>query len=221
MFGNFLVATGIGQGLGPYVVALVGGDATVPDAARAVDSTLLLRRPDVASAELVLAATHADVNSVRAEFYPRLTLSLMAGIIATSSKVISGMPLFWDTSFGLGAPIFDGGLAQSKTAGAEARRQLALANYQYAVSVAFRETYEALAMLDASDRQFKANAQEVETRRKSLSLTQKSLDAGRSSKFEVFSETIVLLNSEISLTDARLNQLTARCQYYKALGGGY
>ena len=34
VFGNFLVATGIGQGLGPYVVALVGGDATVPDTQR-------------------------------------------------------------------------------------------------------------------------------------------------------------------------------------------
>ena len=31
VFGNFLVATGMGQGLGPYVVAYVGGNATVPD----------------------------------------------------------------------------------------------------------------------------------------------------------------------------------------------
>ena len=198
-----------------------GGEPALPQTAREVDSTLLLRRPDVASAELVLAAAHADVNSVRAEYYPRLTLSLMAGIIATSSKAISGMPLFWDTSLGLGAPLFDGGLLDAKTAGAKARRQLALANYQYAVTVAFRETYEALAMLEASDRQFSATVQEVYTRRKSLALTQKSLDAGRSSKFDVFSETIVLLNSEMSMSDARLNQLTARCQYYKALGGGY
>ena len=31
VFGNFLMVTGIGQGLGPFIVGLVGGDARVPD----------------------------------------------------------------------------------------------------------------------------------------------------------------------------------------------
>jgi len=61
----------------------------------------------------------------------------------------------------------------------------------------------------------------VATRKKSLVLMQKSYDVGRSSKFEVLSESIKVLNAELLLADARQNQLVARSQYFKALGGGF
>jgi outer membrane protein, multidrug efflux system len=193
----------------------------LPDTPREVDSVLLLRRPDVASAELLLVAAHADVNSARAEFYPRLTLSLLAGFVASTSNAISGMPLFWDASAGLVGPIFDGGLVQSKVDGAEARRQKALANYQYMVSAAFRDTYQSLVLLETSDREVKSREGEVTTRKRALVLAEKSYDAGRTSKFEVLSETVRVLNSQLYLVDAKFNQFTARSRYYKALGGGF
>lgn len=200
---------------------LRGAKLKLPDVPRELDSTLLLRRPDVASAELLLVAAHADVNSARAEFYPRLTLSLLAGFVSSTSKAISGMPLFWDASAGLSGPIFDGGLVQSKVDGAEARRQKALAHYQYTVSSAFRDAYQALVLLDASDRQVASSEEEVLTRKRAQVLAEKSYDAGRSSKFEVLTETVRVLNSQVYLVDAKFNQFTARSQYYKALGGGF
>jgi multidrug efflux system outer membrane protein len=194
---------------------------TIPETPRAVDSLLLLRRPDVASAELLLVAAHADVNSARAEFYPRLTLSLLAGFITSTSNAISGMPLFWEAGAGLAGPIFDGGLVQSKVDGAEARRQKALAHYQYTVSLAFRDTYQALVLLDTSDREVKSVEEQVATRRRAVVLAEKSYDAGRSAKFEVLSEQVRLLNAQLALVDAKFSQFTARSQYYKAVGGGF
>ena len=198
-----------------------GSMPIVPQTPREVDSILLLRRPDVASAELLLVAAHADVNSARAEFYPRLTLSLLAGFVASTSSAISGMPLFWEAGAGLVGPIFDGGLVQSKVDAAEARRQKALAHYQYTVSLAFRDVYQSLVQLDASDRQFKSIQEELTVRKRSIVLAEKSYDAGRTSKFEVLAETVKALNSAMLLADARFNQLSARSQYYKALGGGF
>lgn len=193
----------------------------VPAMAHDFDSALLLRRPDVASAEQMLIAAHADLNATRAERYPRLNLSLLAGLIASSSGLISGFPLFLDASAGLTGPIYDAGLVQSKSEAAEARKQKAIAHYRYTVALAFRETYEAMLLRETSDRQFASSEAEVATRKKSLALTQKSYDAGRSSKFEVLSESIKVLNAELSLADARQNQLNARSQYFKALGGGF
>jgi multidrug efflux system outer membrane protein len=193
----------------------------VPETPREIDSALLLRRPDVASAELLLVAAHADIHSARAEFYPRLTLSLLAGFVASTSKLISGMPLFWDASGSLTAPIFDAGLVQSKVDGAEARRLQALAHYQYTVSLAFRDAYQALVLLDTSDRQVKSTEDEIVVRKRSVVLAEKSYEAGRTSKFEVLSETIKVLNSQLLLADAKYTQLSARSQYYKALGGGF
>lgn len=194
---------------------------TIPETPRVVDSQLLLRRPDVASAELLLVAAHADVNSARAEFYPRLTLSLLAGFVASTSSAISGMPLFWEAGAGLAGPIFDGGLVQSKVDGAEARRQKALAHYQYTVSLAFRDTYQALVLLDTSDREVKSVEEQVATRRRAVALAEKSYDAGRSAKFEVLGEQVRLLNAQLALVDAKFSQFTARSQFYKAVGGGF
>ena len=198
-----------------------GAQPHVPETPREFDSALLLRRPDVASAEQMLVAAHADLNATRAERYPRLNLALLAGLIASSTGVITGFPFFWDASATLSGPIYDAGLVQSKSEGAEARREKAVAHYRYTVSLAFRDTYEAMLLRDTSDTQVATSEAEVATRKKSLALTQKSYDAGRSSKFEVLAESIKVLNAELSLADARQNQLLARSQYYKALGGGF
>lgn len=193
----------------------------VPDTPREVDSALLMRRPDVASAEQMLVAAHADLNATRAERYPRLNLALLAGLIASTTGAITGFPLFIDASATLTGPIYDAGLVKSRGESAEARREKAVAHYRYTVNVAFRDTYEAMVLREASDRQVAASEAEVATRKQSLVLTQKSYDAGRSSKFEVLGESIKVLNAELALADARQNQLLARSQYYKALGGGF
>lgn len=198
-----------------------GGTLVLPNPPREFDSVLLLRRPDVASAEQMLVATHADVNAARAEIYPRLNLSMLAGFVSSTSSLVSGMPLFFDARATLIGPIFDGGLVQSKIDASQARRDMALAHYRYTVSLAFKDAYEALILREAGDRQVLASETEVQTRRKSLALTQRSYDAGRSSKYEVLSESIKVLNAELTLADARYVQQVSRSQYYKALGGGF
>jgi len=98
---------------------------------------------------------------------------------------------------------------------------MAEAHFEYTVALAFRETYEAMAMRDASDRQFEAIESEVKLRKQSLELTEKSYAAGQSTKFEVLYETVKVLDAQLSLADARQSQFVARSQIYKALGGGF
>ena len=198
-----------------------GQQLTLPDIPTDFDAALLLRRPDVASAMQLLAAAQADLNSIQAERYPRLNLSILAGLVGSTGKLVSGAPLFWDIGAGMTAPIYDAGLIQSKGDAAEARKEKAIAHYRYTLTLAYRDTYEALAQRETSDRQEKQATIEVDTRKASLALAEKSYDAGRSSKFEVLSESIKVLNAEIARNDARLNQFIARSRYFKALGGGY
>lgn len=198
-----------------------GAAPVLPQTPREVDSMRLLHRPDVASAEQLLVASHADVNSARAEFYPRLNLSALVGFVTSSSKAISGMPMFWDASAGLTGPLFDGGLVQSRVDAAEARKARALAHYQSTVSAAFRDTYLALALLDTTDRQVASFEEEVATRKRAAELAERSYEAGRTSKFEVLTEQVRVLNAQTFLIDARYYQFASRGLYFKALGGGY
>ena len=194
---------------------------TLPEAPREFDTALLLRRPDVASAEQMLVAANADVNAARAEQLPRLNLSLLLGLIATSSSAISGLPLYADLTAGLSAPIYDAGLLQSKVEAAEARKEKAIAHYRYTVSLAFREVYEAMVQREAGDKTVVSAEKTVAVRKQSLVLAEKSYDAGRTSKFEVLSETIKVLNAQMALTEARQNQFVASSQFYRAIGGGF
>ncbi|MNR02009.1 Toluene efflux pump outer membrane protein TtgI precursor [compost metagenome] len=185
------------------------------------DSVLLLRRPDVASAEQMLAAANADVNAARAENLPRLDFALLAGLIASSSLAISGFPLYADLGAGMSAPIYDAGLLQSKVDAAEARKNKAMTHYRYTVALAFRDVYAAMIDRDTSDRQVAAAIKQVKLLKQSLALIEKSYSAGNSSKFEVLAEMIDILNAQTALTDARLEQFIARSEFYKAIGGGF
>lgn len=193
----------------------------LPEVPNEFDSGLLLRRPDVASAEQLLAATHADVNAVHAERFPRLNLALLAGLIASSSSAISGFPVFGDLSAGVSAPIYDGGSLQSKVDAATARKDEAIAQYRHTVALAFRDVYAAMVDRDAGDRQVDAAVKAVKIRKQALALTERSYDAGRSSKFEVLAETIEFLNAQTARTDAQLSQYVARAEFFKAIGGGF
>ena len=198
-----------------------GKPLQVPASPLEFDSALLLRRPDVASAEQLLIATHADLNAVRAERYPRLSLTSLAGLLASTSAAISGAPVYWDLTAGLTGPIYDAGLLQSRIKGAGASQDKAVAHYRYTVSLAYRDTYQALVGIEASDRQLAATEREVQSRQQALALTRRSFDAGRSSMYEVLGETTKVVNARMGVVDARHQQLAARSRYYKALGGGY
>jgi multidrug efflux system outer membrane protein len=202
-------------------VARNGTLPTLPEMPSEFDSALLLRRPDVASAEQMLAAANADVNAARAERLPRLNLALLAGLIASSSPAITGFPLYADLGAGVSAPIYDAGLLQSKVDAAQARKDQAVAHYRYTVAIAFRDVYGAMVDREAGDRQVDASIKVLKIRKQALALTEKSYGAGRSSKFEVLSETIDILNAQTALTDARLNQFIARIEFFKAIGGGF
>lgn len=193
----------------------------LPDAPKEFDSALLLRRPDVASAEQFLIATHADINAIQAERYPRLTLSVLAGLLLTSSSAISGVPLYWDITGGLIAPLYDGGLIDARVEGAQARRDKAEAHYRETLNIAFRNIYDSMVYRNASDVQLTSSENEVEMRRKAVALTEKSYEAGRSSKFEVLTELVKYYNARLEVVGARLDQYIASARIYKALGGGF
>ena len=185
-----------------------------------VDTRVLLRRPDVAAAEWGVQAEHANWNVSQAQRYPRLSLNLVGGLLASSSALISGLPLSFEASAGAGVPIFDGGALDAQVQAAQARRDRAVVQYRQTVMQAHREVHDAVLQVQGSDRHAAALLQELGLRQQALALAQRSYQAGRSSQYEVLSETVKVLQVQWAMSDTRQSQWVARSQFYKAMGGG-
>jgi multidrug efflux system outer membrane protein len=109
-------------------------------------SEILLRRPDVIDAEYRLRAANADIGVARARLFPEISLT---GLLGLASDALGSLFSGGNFSASAGADaryaIFDGGAARGGVAVSEARQDAALAAYEKAIQVAFREVADALA----------------------------------------------------------------------------
>ena len=152
---------------------LVGGkvaDADLPptieDAAQhlgelpaGLSSEVLLRRPDVVQAEYDLRSANARIGAARANFFPTISLTGVAGLASTAlSTLFTGGAFNWTVAPSATVPLFDGGANRGNLAYARAQRDYAVANYQRTIQTAFREVADALARRGTIDRQLAADA---------------------------------------------------------------
>ncbi|HLU49808.1 MAG TPA: efflux transporter outer membrane subunit [Planctomycetota bacterium] len=136
---------------GDYPSGSIGADMrTLPEVPEVVPvglpSDLLLRRPDISSAERRLQAAGARVLEARRAFFPRVSLTTSGG---TSSNELEDLvdPDFavWTLAGNLIQPLFQGGRLRSNLELAESRERELVEGYLATVLDAFREVESALA----------------------------------------------------------------------------
>jgi NodT family efflux transporter outer membrane factor (OMF) lipoprotein len=216
---TLLVGEPVGQ---DFQVGTTTAALSLPDLPAGTPSEVLTRRPDVRQAEQQLVAANANIGAARAAFFPRITLT--AGIGSASTE-LSG--LFKSGSFGftvaptLLQPIFDAGRNQANLGLANVNRDIAIAQYEKAIQVAFREVADALAgratLVDQLQAQRNvANAESVRFR-----LSQLRYDNGVSSYLDLLDAQRSLFTAQQAEIQTRLAQLQNQVLLYRALGGGW
>ena len=86
-----------------------------------VPSEVLERRPDIASAERLVAAANAQIGVALAAYYPTVSLVQPAVLKATSlSQWISAPSRLWSVGPAISETVFDGGLRAGLTEQARA-----------------------------------------------------------------------------------------------------
>src|SRR5690606_17191241 len=107
-------------------------------------SDVIERRPDIRAAEQQLRAANANIGAARAAFFPRIALT---GAFGTASSQLSGLfdsgSLAWSFTPQISLPLFDGGRNRANLDLAEARKNIAVAQYEQAIQTAFREVADA------------------------------------------------------------------------------
>ena len=184
-----------------------------------LDSSILLRRPDVIEAEFRLRSANAQIGAARAAFFPRLSLTGLAGL--ASGGLTS---LFTGNAFGaaitpsITLPIF-GGANSGNLANARAQREGALAAYQKSLQVAFRDVADALARRATVDRQLAAQLELEAAARDTAYLTAARYKGGVASFLESLDAQRSLYAARRSLANTRLLRARSVVTLYRSLGG--
>ncbi len=188
----------------------------IPDG---LPSELLRRRPDIANAELQLAATDANLAAARKAFLPRLNLSVSGG--SAMSTLLTGPISVWSVGGSALAPLFEGGALRAGAEGAAAQRDLAALAYRKTALAALREVDDALTAAQANARQVTIITAERDALAESLRLATNRYRAGYSPYLEQLDAQRGLLAAELALAQARADHLTALVALYRAMGGGW
>ena len=183
---------------------------------------LLERRPDVLAAEERLRGANASIGAARAAFFPRITLT---GALGTASSELSGLfgggSGIWSFMPQISLPIFDGGRNRANLDLAEVRRDLAVADYERTIQVAFREVADALAARSTIGERLQAQQAQVAAAARSLELAELRYRGGVDSQLPWLDAQRTLLAAEQGLLAARAAQVSNLIELYKALGGGW
>ena len=196
--------------------------AMPPEITAGLPSQLLQRRPDLVRAEQELAAATARIGMAKADRFPKLSLT---GILGVASPQLS--KLFANgTDFGVVGPSLAGPLLNAQILGfqqeaVEAQARQAVAQYEQAILVAFKEVEDALVAVRTALEQRSAQAEQVESLRSAFRLASLRYQGGLANYLDVLIAQRNLFDAELSLTSTHRLHLVSVVQLYKALGGGW
>ncbi len=191
-----------------------------PEIPAGLPSSLLERRPDVRQAEQRLAAATARIGVAEAQRFPQIGLTASGGVASTSlsNLLTSGT---WAVGAGLVQPIFNAGRNRSRVALAEAQAQEVALAWQGTVLQSLREVADALVAYQRRREVRETQEALVVAAADARRLADVRYRGGATGYLEVLDSETRLFLAELVLVQARLTELTAFVEVYRALGGGW
>jgi NodT family efflux transporter outer membrane factor (OMF) lipoprotein len=203
----------IGQiGLAPL------SDGIPPDAGVA----LIGRRPDIVAARLRVEAAADRIKVARADFYPNVSLNLLAGFQSLGlNTLLSAGSITGNGGAALALPIFKSDTLAGRYRGARADFDQAVARYDATLVGALREVADVIASRRSVTAQRGDLAAALAAAREARRIAGLRYRGGLASQFPVLQadDTLIEIRRTQAENDAR--QLTLDVALMRALGGGF
>jgi len=202
--------------------ALTNTELLPPPIPPGLPASLLERRPDVVEAEQILVAANADIGVAKSLFYPTISLTgFLGGVSGDLTTFLGGTGGVWSLGAGLFQPIFQAGRIRRNLEAAQARFDGALAGYQKAALNSYREVANALVTIQKLAEQRAARELGVTALQDASDLSRERYESGLASYIEILTADQQLFEQQLLLAQTRGDELRARAELYRALGGGW
>lgn len=179
-------------------------------------------RPDLRAAEARLRAQALDVEAVRAEFLPRLSISGALGIVAGSfSGLGAAGSAAWFVAPSVSVPLFDGGRIEARLQAARAGQREALLAYRQRVLLATEEVESALVQVRQGQQRLVALQQRAHHAVHAEGLARKRFEAGSTDLLELLDAQRTSQQAELGLVAAVTAQRQQLVALQRALGAGF
>lgn len=205
----------------PTAPAAAALPAEVPAPRAGLPAEVLLQRPDVLAAEQKLIAANANIGAARAAFLPRILLTVAAGSASAAlSGLFQGGSGAWSFVPILKYPLFDADRGQGNVDLAEARKVIAVAEYEKTIQQAFREVADLLAARTHLATQLEASVAAARAQEERLQRVEARYKAGVSSYLELLDAQREHFAAQQAVLAARRALAVTGASLYIALGGG-
>jgi NodT family efflux transporter outer membrane factor (OMF) lipoprotein len=230
-----LIALGVSRAQNEHAIAVLVGrnpeDMSIPHSTKlpvlptipaGVPSTLLQRRPDIATAERQMASANAAIGVAVAAYYPDISLSALDGFTqAPLHGLLHISNYVWSLGASASETIFDGGERSGQVAAARASYDAAVANYRGTVLTAFQNVENDLSGLRILAQQNEALDAAVRDAIRGTQITQNEYQAGTVDYTTVVTAQTTQLSTQQSALNVQQQRLLDSASLIGDLGGGW
>ncbi len=188
-----------------------------------IPSQMLQNRPDVRQAEQELEASKLDAKSAKANFYPSLTINAGLGLGAFNPQYLVTMPasIIYNIMGGLMMPLVNRNAIKANYYSATSKQIQAVYNYERTILNAHIEVVNQLSNMDNLEKSYELKVQQVEALTRSVEISTGLFKSARADYMEVLLTQRDALDSKFELIETKKQQMNAKVNIYKALGGGW
>lgn len=195
---------------------------TVNNFVSGVPAQLLENRPDIKQAEMEIEAAKLDVLSARALFYPKVEIKSGIGFQAFDpTYLIHPQSLLFNSLGDLISPLINKKAITAKFNKASSIQIQKVYHYQQTVLLAYTEVMNQLSKIDNYANSFETKSKEVNILNQSVDIANNLFQYAKADYVEVLLTQEEVLEAQKELVETKLQQLNAKINLYKALGGGW
>lgn len=183
---------------------------------------LLRNRPDVVAAEQNLISAFEFTNVAKADFYPRLNISVTGGLQSLElDQLFSVNSLFATIVGGITQPILNGRRIRTEYEVSLTQQEIAFLDFRQSLLDAGKEVSDALYTMHAAEERIHLKEQEFNAYETAVDYSEELLNSGLANYLEVLTARQNALNARLQVVDAQYTRLNSAVELYRALGGGW
>jgi multidrug efflux system outer membrane protein len=193
-----------------------------PEIPVGLPSEVLLRRPDIAEAERLIATEHHLANSAYAAFFPSLSLTAEAGYSSPHLRYfLKNHSRLWGFGAYASQMIYDAGRLEADLEIQESRFREASAQYQQKVLQTFAEVEDALSNIENYAKEFDDVSESVNWAKKTYRIANNRYIHGVTSYLDVVISEREELTNQIIQKYLQGRRFISTVDLIKVIGGGW